>query len=52
MESIEKYLDSIGEKGSIQRLEVIATMNFGERSEAARRVCEKRYRRKKLKEGL
>ena len=30
MESIEKYLDSIGEKGSIQRLEVIATMNFGE----------------------
>ena len=48
MESVEKYLDSIGEKSSTQRLEVIATMNLGNRSEAARRVCEKRYRRKEL----
>ena len=48
MESIEKYLDSIGEKGSTQRLEVIASTNLGTRSEAARRVCEKRYRRKEL----
>ena len=46
--SIEKYLDSIGEKSSNQRLEVIATINLGARSEAARRVCEKRYRRKEL----
>jgi hypothetical protein len=48
MENLEKYLDSIGEKSSTQRLGVIATMNLGERSEAARRVCEKRYRRKEL----
>ena len=50
MENLEKYLDSIGEKGSIQRLEVIATMGLGKRSDAARRVCEKRYRRKELME--
>lgn len=48
MENIEKYLDSIGEKGSIQRLEVIASMDLGKRSDAAKRVCEKRYRRKEL----
>jgi hypothetical protein len=48
MENIEKYLDSIGEKSSTERLEVIASMNLGNRSEAARRVCEKRYRRKEL----
>ena len=48
MESIEKYLDSIGEKSSTQRLKVISTMILGARSEAARRVCEKRYRRKEL----
>ena len=48
MENLEKYLDTIGEKGSIQRLEVIASMDLGMRSEAARRVCEKRYRRKEL----
>lgn len=48
MENIEKYLDSIGEKSSTERLGVIASMNLGNRSEAARRVCEKRYRRKEL----
>ena len=48
MESIEKYLNSVGEKGSTERLLVIATMNLGERSEAARRVSDKRYRRKEL----
>jgi hypothetical protein len=47
-ESVEAYLDSIGEKGSTKRLEIIASMNLGERSEAARRACEKRYRRKEL----
>ena len=48
MESLEKYLDSIGEKSSTERLGVIASMNLGLRSEAGRRVCEKRYRRKEL----
>jgi hypothetical protein len=48
MKNIEKYLDSIGEKSSTERLGVIASMNLGNRSEAARRVCEKRYRRKEL----
>jgi hypothetical protein len=48
MENIEKYLDSIGKKSSTERLGVIASMNLGNRSEAARRVCEKRYRRKEL----
>ena len=48
MENLEKYLDSIGEKSSIQRLEVIASMDLGKRSDAARRVCEKRNRRKEL----
>lgn len=48
MENIEKYLDSIGEKSSTERLGVIASMNLGNRSEAARRVCEKRYRRKEM----
>ena len=47
-ESIEDYLDSIGEKGSTKRLEIITSMDLGERSEAARRACEKRYRRKEL----
>lgn len=48
MENLERYLDSIGEKSSIERLEMIASMNLEERSDAARRVCEKRYRRKEL----
>ena len=48
MENLEKYLDSIGEKSSIQRLKVIASMDLGKRSDAARRVWEKRYRRKEL----
>jgi len=48
MESLEKYFDSIGEKGSIERLEAISTSNLGLRSDAARRVCEKRYRRQEL----
>lgn len=29
MKNIEKYLDNIGKKGSIQRLEVIASMDLG-----------------------
>ena len=47
-ESIEDYLDSNWEKGSTERLEIIASMNLGNRSEAARRASEKRYRRKEL----
>ena len=45
---IKEYLDSIGESGSTERLGVIANMNLGERSEAARRVCEKRAHRQEL----
>lgn len=48
MKSIENYLNSIGEKGSTERLKVIASMNLGHRSEAAKRICKKRERRKKL----
>lgn len=48
MESLEKYFDSIGQKGSIERLAAISTSNLGLRSDAASRVCEKRYRRQEL----
>lgn len=48
MENLEKYLDSIGEKGAIQRLEVIASMDLGKRSEAAQRASQNRTRRKEL----
>ena len=47
-QNLEKYLDSIGEKGTIQRLKAISSMDLGKRSDAARRVCEKRSRRKEL----
>lgn len=41
---LEKYFNSIGEKGSIERLEAIACAGLGERSEAAQRVIQKRKR--------
>lgn len=50
MEDIERYLDTIGPLGSIERLEAIASLDLGKRSEAAQRVCEKRYRRQELME--
>lgn len=53
MDDINKYLDNIGPQGSMKRLETISFMNLGERSEAARRVIDKRYWRKELMdEGL
>ena len=48
MKQLEEYLDSIGKKGDIKRLEAIASMDLGLRSEAASRACENRYRRKEL----
>lgn len=44
----EKYLDSIGAKSSTERLAAIASLNLGERSEAAARVLKKRQRRREL----
>lgn len=48
MSALERYLDTIGERGSMQRLEVIASMNLGQRSESAKLVMEKRNRRIEL----
>lgn len=48
MKEVEKYLDSIGPKGSDERLQAIASMALGERSEAAKRVIDKRHRRLEL----
>jgi len=50
---IETYLDSLGEKGCIERIEAISRLNLGERSEAAQRVCEKRsIRQEWMDKGL
>lgn len=48
MKDLEKYLDTIGEKGYLKRLEVIASMDLGKRSEAAKRAVNKRYAIKEL----
>lgn len=48
MTETEKYLDSVGRKGSDERLRAIASTDLGERSEAAKRVNDKRYRRLEL----
>lgn len=42
---LEKYFNSVGEKGSIDRLQAIADVNLGERSEAAQRAINKRIER-------
>lgn len=42
MENLNELLNSIGEPGSRKRLEAIAALNLGERSEAAKRVLIKR----------
>ena len=50
---IETYLDSLGEKGCIERMETISRLELGERSEAAQRVSEKRSIRKEwMDKGL
>ncbi len=46
--NINEYLDSIGAKSDAERLAAIASMNLGERSEAAARVLKKRQRRREL----
>lgn len=45
---IKQILNDVGKPGSIERLEKIANLNLGERSEAARRVLYKRERRQEL----
>lgn len=45
---LEKYLDSVGEVGSFDRLAAIANLDLGKRSDAARRVMDKRNRRMEL----
>jgi len=45
---LETYLSKFGAKGTINRLKKIASMNLGKRSEAAKLVCKRRSRRKKL----
>ena len=45
---LEKYLDSFGEVGSFDRLAAISNLDLGERSDAARRVMDKRNRRMEL----
>lgn len=47
-EPLSEILNRIGEPGSQKRIEYIASLNLGLQSEAAKRVCEKRYRRKEL----
>jgi hypothetical protein len=48
MANLEDYLNTIGEKGTTERLFAIAKMDLGDRSEAARKVVDRRYRRKEL----
>ena len=48
---IEKEIDEIVNKTGRSRLEVISNMNLGPRSDAAKRVIEKRNRRKELIES-
>lgn len=46
--SLDNYLNTIGKIGSSERLQTIATLDLGQRSEAAKRVLEKRNYRKYL----
>jgi hypothetical protein len=46
--SINNYINSIGSMGSPERLQAIANLDLGERSESAKRVLEKRCFRKDL----
>lgn len=48
METVEYYLNGIGAKGSEERLKIIASMDLGERSNAAKRAYAKRLRRRDL----
>ncbi len=46
--SIENYINSTGEIGSSERLQTIANLDLGKRSESAKRVLERRNLRKEL----
>jgi len=48
MLDIEKRITNLMEENNFSRLEAIVMMDLGVRSEAARRVLEKRSRRKEL----
>jgi hypothetical protein len=45
---IEKYLDAFGKVGTRERLQAIAWLNLGARSEAAKQVLRNRERRIEL----
>ena len=49
--SVDKYIDSTGVIGSNERLQTIANLDLGKRSEAAKRVLERRNYRKNLMDG-
>jgi hypothetical protein len=46
--SIDNYINSTGVIGSNERLQTIANLDLGKRSEAAKRVLERRNQRKDL----
>ena len=48
MKNLNEIIEASGEIGSIERLKCIASLNLGERSEAAKRVIYKREQRKEL----
>lgn len=45
---MEDYLNTIGKRGDTERLKAISYMNLGTRSEAARRVLDRRFKRLEL----
>lgn len=46
--SLDNYINTSGKLGSSERLQTIANLDLGKRSEAAKRVLEKRNYRKDL----
>lgn len=46
--SLDNYINTSGKLGSSERLQTIANLDLGKRSEAAKRVLEKRNYRKYL----
>lgn len=46
--SLDNYINTTGKLGSSERLQTIANLDLGKRSEAAKRVLEKRSYRKDL----
>ena len=51
--SLDNYINTTGKLGSSERLQTIANLDLGERSEAAKRVLERRnYRKDLMDKGL